>query len=1376
MGLLQIYRGNVVVLEKRVDKADFNGQVMGENKINVDFTLFQSFKFRIGDYILHRSVKYSIWQAPTEKKTANRRYTYSIDFEAPEYGLYNTQFRHLNSGTFSFTGTADQMIDLIVQVSGSPWSRGDIEITEVLTGNFDKDSCRTAITKIAQLFSLEFRFNKDGSIDMLRNIGEVITGAIFRYGINNGLYDLTRQPISEDSFGTRFYGYGGSVNLPAGYRSGATELQFDGFYVDSPNVGDFDQIIERPANFPEIFPQRTSTITAQSATSNGWSVTDSSMDFDLNNTIVDGSAKIVFKTGALSGNEFEITGYNNSTKVISFNVNREDSGYVLPNTTVKPSVGDQYTFIGIVMPQSYIDSAEAQLKAATEQYAIDNSTPKISYALSFDELFMRNRGYETLLTFGDKIRVIDLQMDVDVILRIQQISYPIFNEGKISAVITDTATYTLAEKVIVDIDKIDTTIKEDQRTQNQRSIAASIRLRELQNYIFDPEGYFDGTHLKPNSIETLYLSVGAKATNFSLKQVGFNANVDGDPSVFAISAGQLVHFDLDIPGVGFTWNMISQEFTALDPLKSYYVYAKVSRTSLTGTWQLSTDIIKAEQQAGFFTLQVGVLFTEFEGRRDHEFTKGMTFIIGDQITAGVVKDLSGINFFNLTEGTFNLGTIGTGMDFGISLPDTLSVQKIVIGYGDYISGIGNDGNFPLFIGANSLSNPTSAKFRVQRDGTFYATGANISGVLNAGAGSTIGDILIDAQGKFNLVGTRVEIKPDEYVRVFNDGVVNFRDASKMVIPSKAVGLSSGESALWASNLSGISNNPSGYVLPVASASILGGVKIGAGLTMTGEVLSASGGESPLTFTFPLVRTINNVTIDPNSYVKPDGTNASGNWFINITGEAGSVKWGNVAGRPTNLSQFTNDLGNYGNWITKAQGDTYYTPINSETLQSVTARAASTSETIYFLAANAFRIQGLSGSPAYGVLDQTANSGGKIWRFGHTGMTDGFDSFDIGNVSNNIVGLSIRSNGNASIGYTSDQGQKFAVNGSIRSTTAEATGTQFLPIQAPSSLPSGKTAIWASNLSGISNNPSGYVLPIATTAILGGIIVGNGLTINPSTGRLDATGAESPLSFLSPLIRTGNTVSIDLATYAKTDGLNAFGNWPININGSATSVPWIGVTGKPTNLSQFTNDLGNYGNWITKSQGDGYYTPINSETLQSIATRGRSFDGELVVSKYKSYTGNMIFDSGGSGNNFNFLNGDLNIGYSLSQGYKLAINGSGMFNGAPGSDVLTLKKTGSNPSLNFIGSISNTIIEAGNDYRVYVNGQVRQAIFTNGNTGIGYNTDQQYKLAVNGSGFFATSIQSPIVKATVKLSVPTTSTTVDSGEAVLWIGNLSGITN
>lgn len=74
------------------------------------------------------------------------------------------------------------------------------------------------------------------------------------------------------------------------------------------------------------------------------------------------------------------------------------------------------------------------------------------------------------------------------------------------------------------------------------------------------------------------------------------------------------------------------------------------------------------------------------------------------------------------------------------------------------------------------------------------------------------------------------------------------------------------------------NMPGKYELPTASATTLGGVKVGAGLAINEGVLSATGG-----------------------------------------GVADSIEWANVQNKPTKVSDFTNDVG----YITESAADTKY---------------------------------------------------------------------------------------------------------------------------------------------------------------------------------------------------------------------------------------------------------------------------------------------------------------------------------------------------------------------------------------------------------------------------------------------------------------------
>jgi hypothetical protein len=69
----------------------------------------------------------------------------------------------------------------------------------------------------------------------------------------------------------------------------------------------------------------------------------------------------------------------------------------------------------------------------------------------------------------------------------------------------------------------------------------------------------------------------------------------------------------------------------------------------------------------------------------------------------------------------------------------------------------------------------------------------------------------------------------------------------------------------------------------------------------------------------------------------------------------------------------------------------------------------------------------------------------------------------------------------------------------------------------------------------------------------------------------------------------------------TDGTNMYvynpSNFSVNYAASAGSVAWTNVSSRPTALSQFTNDLGNYGGFLTSLPShnhDGVYVPINPD--------------------------------------------------------------------------------------------------------------------------------------------------------------------------------------
>lgn len=149
----------------------------------------------------------------------------------------------------------------------------------------------------------------------------------------------------------------------------------------------------------------------------------------------------------------------------------------------------------------------------------------------------------------------------------------------------------------------------------------------------------------------------------------------------------------------------------------------------------------------------------------------------------------------------------------------------------------------------------------------------------------------------------------------------------------------------------------------------------------------------------------------------------------------------------------------------------------------------------------------------------------------------------------------------------------------------------------------------------------YSLPIASATVLGGIKVGTNLSIdangvlsstdtNTTYGNFTRTvaglvpnpGGSSTTRYLredgtwvippDTDTNTWNANTKDVAGYVAAPGAVANKVWKTDGSGNpawrddadtvVTSLAWTSITGRPTALSQFTNDLGNYGGWITSA--------------------------------------------------------------------------------------------------------------------------------------------------------------------------------------------------
>lgn len=678
------------------DSAILSHKMMAEWNITLTYTSPTILDLQIGDFVVVDSVYFYLTRLPDVEKLNNSTFRYSLVFQSV-FSELQTRLNFSTDGLteYDYTGTADDFLtNIVALVADLGWSKGVVDASLPINISFSNEYCSASLTRIAEAFKFEYEIV--GRVINLKKAIGTTTALTFEYGQGKGLYNITRQQVSDQNILTKVFGFGGTRNIPADYRNRAKRLVFETTVGSNrfltKNV-DLYGTIEGQFTDDNIFPQRTGTLTGADinfdvATPYAFDATtsyveDSTLDFDINSYLLEGqTAKIVFKTGDLAGIECEIIRYDNATKRIYFNANVDaNDGYTLPKylsaiSQLKPIIGDTYTLVDIKMPQSYVDTAEAALEAATQTFIDENSVPMVVYSVALDPQYVKTIAAPKV---GDKVTVVDTDLGINSLIRISGLEYPLVNPNKITATIADFVPYTLQERIIK---QTITNKKETIFVDRKAALLArnnTLRQNQLRELIFDTDNYFDTGNIRPLSIETAFMSVGFKSSDFWLSNVVITTNVGGNANSMNVSAGSLVHLQITIPSVGFTW-VIGTPLTAtsLTPASAYYLYAKCSKTALTGEWILSASQITVEQTAGYYHFYCGNLFVVADGRRDFDFVKGMTYIVGDTIKSGTIQSIDAQNYFNLTEGKFRIGNATTSLDFNVTTPNVLTLKGALV--------------------------------------------------------------------------------------------------------------------------------------------------------------------------------------------------------------------------------------------------------------------------------------------------------------------------------------------------------------------------------------------------------------------------------------------------------------------------------------------------------------------------------------------------------------------------------------------------------------------------------------------------------------------------------------------------------------------------
>jgi len=448
MDTLTIYRNNSILeIIKPDDSSSQAKRIMGENELRIAFRMDHYTDFNINDYCNCFGEKYMVNFLPQVVKKSRYYYEYNLTMQAEGFDLTKAQYLLFQDSDFSLMGNSDTFIDLIISNANrvsSGWVKGQVVPSAYKNLSFKAVSCYNALADIAGKFETEFTIN-GRTISLTQKAKD--TGLTFRHGRFKGLYDITRTNVDSSNVITRLYVLGSEKNLPVNYRGTAVKRLKMPIVPAIPitDFGDYIELnksayglIEGSQIFEDVYPHRTGLVTSVNAT-NFLVFTDSAIDFDINNQLIPGiSAKIIFNTGQLAGYTFEIEKYNNTTKEITILKNKDEVALNIPNSSLKPAIGDKYIIVDIIMPQSYVYLAERELKNKAIAALSLLSEPRVQYSLTPDPLYILNKNLT--LNIGDLIWIDDAELGVSRQIRIISTSRNLLQQNQYTVELADVLT------------------------------------------------------------------------------------------------------------------------------------------------------------------------------------------------------------------------------------------------------------------------------------------------------------------------------------------------------------------------------------------------------------------------------------------------------------------------------------------------------------------------------------------------------------------------------------------------------------------------------------------------------------------------------------------------------------------------------------------------------------------------------------------------------------------------------------------------------------------------------------------------------------------------------------------------------------------------
>ena len=394
--------------------------LMGDNVLNLSFTLPDYMALEVNDYVDFRGERYTLLFAyePVQKSTLE--YQYSPKFYGIESILRKTLMLHSTDGqlspVFSLDDSPAAHLNLVIANINrvdphKTWRMGGVITAPNQDIEYQNLSCFEALAKIVEAFGTEWWMDGD-TINLIK----CERGDRIELGYGNGLLNLSKNENSSDvRFITRLLPLGSTRNInKEKYGFPRLQLPDRATFVERNTHYGISEAVEESA-FAHIYPKRigkVGTVRTEEREDEGkkftvYYFTDPGMSFNPNDYEIAGLVKhVVFQSGELNGRDFEVN-FNSDTKEYEIINQYPTENRQLPGGNLVPKKDNEYILYNITMPSEYYAPAEQEFKTAVDalldKYSIDTAV----YKGDTDYIHFDREGLD--IDLGQNVRLLSTQ-------------------------------------------------------------------------------------------------------------------------------------------------------------------------------------------------------------------------------------------------------------------------------------------------------------------------------------------------------------------------------------------------------------------------------------------------------------------------------------------------------------------------------------------------------------------------------------------------------------------------------------------------------------------------------------------------------------------------------------------------------------------------------------------------------------------------------------------------------------------------------------------------------------------------------------------------------------------------------------------------------